>query len=360
MQENYKVDPKNQENEIDLGVFFNLIGKIFYKIGSAIRLLFLSLFQFLIAFLLFIKRRILWLGLAGLIGLSFGIYKYISRGPTYYSEMIVRSNFESTPLLYNQLDYFNSLIKQNRYKELSSVFNLTEKEASRLIEFVIIPIDDDIEAAKLYRNTFLDYRRFGLYGADTIWRKTMKFEEFKKQLRPSDYPLQSIKLYSSNPDIYIKVQHGLVHIIDSNKALQDIKDSATKALKDEEAILSRSLAGLDSLRVAYNRRITANNSGGKSEANNIILSDKEQRSPEIDLYDKELTFKDELISLKKRAMDQQDLLQIYSGFNSTGTQVSQFEQDTFKFTWWSILAVFVILLFVELYKYLDRIDKKRR
>src|SRR2546423_3173528 len=208
MQENYKSEPKTQESEIDLGVFFNLVGKIFYKIGSVIKLLFLTLFQFILAILIFVKRKILWLGLGALIGLGIGVYEYVSKGPAYSSEMIVRSNFESTSLLYNQIDYFNSLIKQNRYKELSSVFNISENESSRLIEFAITPVDDDIEAAKLYRNTFLDYRRFGLNGIDTFWRKTMKFNDFKRELRPSDFPLQKIKLYSSNPDVYQKVQLG--------------------------------------------------------------------------------------------------------------------------------------------------------
>lgn len=360
MQEDRKLQPKHQENEVDLGVFFDLLGKIVKKIGSAFKAVFLYIFEFFLIILLFIKRKIIWLAIGALIGLGFGLYRYATEGPSYHSEMVVRTNFKSSRLLYNKIDYYNSLIKENRVADLSVVFGLSKQEAQKLIRFEIAPVDDDVEAAKLYKSTFLDDRRADMRGADTLWAKTMKFEEFKEQLSSYDYPLHEITLYSSQADVYPKVEQGILRSFADNKVLEQVKQATVNMLQNEEDILQRSLSGLDSLRHAYNKKISEGRGAGTSGANSLFVSDNNPSNPEIDLYDKELIFKDELIKVKVRAIDQQNILQVYSGFNPTGTKSAGFKQDFFRFTWIGFLIVFVGLLFSEVYKYLDRIDQKRK
>jgi len=358
MQTDNKQQSKPQENEVDLGVFLTVMARIFKKISSLVNLIFLSLSEFLLLFLLFIKRRLLWLTLGFLLGLVFGLQQYFSKGPSYYSDMVVRSNFESARLLYNQIDYFNSLIKETRPKDLSAIFHIPENDAARLIKFEIIPVDDEIEAAKLYRNTFLEYKRSSIHGVDTIWTRTMRFYDFKKSLKPYDFPLQQITLYSRSSDVFSKVQEGVIAAINTNKVFQTIKDSSKKILQAEEYLLNHSLQGLDSLRLAYNKRI-GSISTAKSEGNSVVFSDKDLRNPEIDLYDKELIFKDELLSVRRKAIEQQDILQVHSDFNHTGTKTSSFNQGFIKPALLGLLISFVILLGIAAYKSLDVIEKKK-
>ena len=262
-------------------------------------------------------------------------------------------------MLYNKLEYFNSLIKLGRTKDLAKTFSITEIQANKLKEFTVSPIRNDFEAAKLYRTTFLDNIRNNDTG-DTLWSKTMSFNEFKKTLSDIDFPLQKVRLYSSDPDVYSNVERGLINSVVNNKSLQSIKDSTSEMLNDEEYILQRSLNGLDSLRDGYNKRIRNLALGWKGEGNNVVIADKEIKSPEVELFDKELILKDELIKAKKRKIEQQDILQVYAGFNATGMKVSSFNQDFTKYSWIGLLISFIVVLLVNLFIYLGKIEKKRK
>ena len=363
MQEDLKTNkPKQeQENEIDLGVFFNLIGKIIRGIVGVFKALFLLLFNGLISILLFVKRKLVWLVVGALIGFGFGLYRYFLKGPSYFSDLYVRANFESSRLLYNQIDYYNALIKENRFVDLATNFKLPLKDAQKLTRFEISPVDNDLEAAKLYRSTFLQHLRTPNSNLpnsnliDTQWAKTIKFQDFKESLELYDYPLQKIRLYSSGPELYNKVEVGLISSINNNKDFQMVKQRMIQLFKNEEEILNRSLTGLDSLRAAYNKNLTEMASVAKTAGTGVIVTDKNLRSPEIDLYDKELLLKDELIDAKKRAVEQQDILQVNASFNPIGTKRAQINQDFFKYTWWGLLIMLAILTLIEIYKYLDRI-----
>ncbi len=359
MQESDKLQSKPHENEVDLGVFLTVMARVLRKSFSLFRLIFLSLYEFVLLSLLFVRRSLLWLVLGFLIGLGIGLQRFFSKGPAYYSDMVVRSNFESARLLYNQIDYFNSLIREHRPKDLSAIFHISENDALNLIKFEIEPVDDEMQAAKLYRNTFLEYKRNAINVVDTIWTRTMRFSDFKENLKPYDFPLQQIRLYSRSSDVYSKVQEGIVTSINTNKAFQQIKEYSKNIIQEEENLLSHSLQGLDSLRQAYNKRI-ASISTAKSEGNNVVFSDKDLRNPEIDLYDKELIFKDELINVKRKAIEQQDILQVHSAFNYTGTKTSTLDQGFIRSALIGLLISFVILLGIASYKRLEAIEKKMR
>jgi hypothetical protein len=357
MQETIK-DPKTQkETEIDLGVFFNLIEKIFRKAGILLSSLFLSLYHLFIAFLLFIRRKIIWLAIGALIGLGFGLQRYISKGPSYYSEMIVRTNFESTRPLYNLINYFNSLIDQQRFKDLSFVFGIQENEARNMNSFEISPVDDYIETARLYKNTFLDHDRTGTTNSDTLWSNTVDFNEFKNHLKPYDYPIQKIRLYSTYAGIYPKIQEGLIHFINSNKVLLFYKNSIHGLHSDEVNILQRSLSGLDSLRQAYISRLGRMGSPG-SNGNSVIISDTGLSNPEIEMVDKELLLKDELIEAKRKAMEEQEILQVHAGFTPTGIKVTDISRQSYiRYAIWGLLAAFGLLLLIEIFKFMNRLEK---
>jgi hypothetical protein len=360
MQEDIKDQKTPRETEIDLGVFFNLVERIFRKTGILLSAFFLALFQFFINILLFLKRKIIWLAIGALIGLGVGLFQYISNGPSYYSEMIVRANFQSTRPIYNLISYFNSLIDQNRYKELSQIFGIKESEAKNMNSFEISPVDDYMETARLYRNTFLDHNRTGTMNRDTLWSSIVNFKEFKDQLKPYDYPLQKIRLYSSDARLYPKVQEGLVHLVNSNRILNFYKQSINGLNSDEVTILQRSLSGLDSLRQAYINKLSRPGTSG-SNGNNIIISDTSMSSPEIAMVDKELLLKDELIQAKRKAIEEQEILQVFSGFMPTGIKVTAIiRQSYIRYAIWGLLAALVLLLIIELFKFLNYHERKKK
>jgi hypothetical protein len=360
-QADIKKQESEKEKEVDLGAFFTIAGRTVRKIGTSLAEVFDFIYIIIINFLLFIKRNLIWLALSAILGFSFGFYKYNHTGPSYYADMTVSTNFESSRLLYQKIDYFNALIREGKRQELSTIFNINEQDAGRLISFDIKPVDDPLQQAKLYKDNFLNYKHNGIAGADTNWIKTLKYDDFIRKLTKYDYPLHTIRLYSKNASIYPKIQQGILKQMQENETLRYSQSANTEIFKKEEEILSSSLSGLDSLRKAYNKKIMSTNATGSRETSGIIVGQQgslQLHAPEIELYDKELALKDELIDVKRRSIEKNNIIQVYSDFNNVGTRVSKLREDFIIYTEVALLAALILLLLVRLYRFLDSIEDK--
>ena len=359
MQSETTKNSNPKESEIDLGVFFNLLSRLFSSVVNAVKSFFLFVFHTILSILIFIKRRIIWLAAGLFLGLITGLYFYFKEGPVYYSDMVVRANFENARSLYNAIDYFNSLVKDGKTNELVQVFSISETDANKLIRFEISAIDDELERIKLYKAFISDYNRNNLVK-DTSWAKMIKYSDFKNDLTAYNFPLQKIRVYSNNPDVYRSIQSGLVKSFQQYKDLLELQGKFISVLKDEETILQRSLTGLDSLRVAYNKSIFEGTRN--AEGSNVVLgnNNKNFSSPEIELYDKELLLKDEITEIKNKLIEQQNVFRVTAAFNESGTKVSGYDQEFIMYAWYGLLLSFCVLLLIECNRYLDKIDKEKR
>jgi len=352
--------PASEKNtgEVEISDFLRLLGRIVTKIWTGIAWLFTNLFELLILFFLFLKRKAIWLGLAIVLGLGLGFYMYSNEGAVYRSEMVTKSNFESNYFLYNQISYFNSLISNKNFSEISRIFNLNETEARDLVGFKVEPVKSDIEAAKLYREAFLRSKRNHNYGFDTIWSRTMRFDVFKKQLTDEDYPVNKIIVRSKQPNVFPKIQQGILSSFNNNPELKEKKQNLLEIRKQEEALLTDALNNIDTLRKVYNKKLTMQ-SENPSGSNQFILGERDIRNPELDLYDKTMVIKDELIELKMKAAEEKEPLVLYAGLGSTG-KTESFVRKVGIPALYLLVAVFSILVIIEFIKYLARVEKKKR
>ncbi|HET9744377.1 MAG TPA: hypothetical protein VFP97_01620 [Chitinophagaceae bacterium] len=359
MDNQEKIKPDTTEKDIDLGAFLTVLSRFFRSIGLAIKFFFTSIFYALLYLLLFIKRKLIWILGGGLIALAVGLYSYMNGPQSYYSELVVKPNFESTRLLYQKINSFNSLIAQHKLAHLSKLFNIDQTTASKLRSFKISPIKDPLHVASLYRSIYLDYDRAG-FAADTAFAKTIKFSEFKKLLTDYDYPLHSIRAESADPAVFANLQQGIIKSMNENTVLLHAKETNEKLTNEEERIISSSIESMDTLRKAYAKRILSAGSSETPNNTNIYLSQPNSRYPEIDVYDKTLLLRDELVTLRKRNAAQKDILQVYSDFNDTGTKVPRFKRFVIYYTLIGCVAVFSILLIMEFYRFLGEYEKKQK
>src|SRR5690606_13515984 len=209
MQPNTKSTNDRKESEIDLGIFFNLVGKLFSSIAKAVESFFALISRLILTVFIFIKRKIVWLLAGSLAGLSLGLYFYFTEGPVYFSDMVVRSNAGSSMPLYNTVDYFNSLVSDTRVKELAAAFAITETDSKKLIRFEISPLDDELETVKLYKDFLLDYGRNSLIN-DSPKIIVINYSDFRNNIKDISYPLQRVRVYSHSPEIYRSIQQGLI------------------------------------------------------------------------------------------------------------------------------------------------------
>ena len=96
---------KNNEEEVDLGSLFVIIGKGFSSLFNFIGNIFKGIFHFVISVLIFFKQNIIKIGVSAIIGLVVGLFIEIKSPKKYGSELLVEPNFQSARQLYNNVNY---------------------------------------------------------------------------------------------------------------------------------------------------------------------------------------------------------------------------------------------------------------
>lgn len=364
--ENQPTKPSTDEKEIDLGVLFKIFIEIAHKIASGFRKLFGRFLSLLIWLLLFLRRRILLLLVGLLLSLVPGLYVYLIKGAEFYSQMTVKVNFESAHNLYNKVDYFNALIQMKENKKIAGLFNIAETDADKLVRLEIKPIDDDIQAAELYKKYFYDpedYVRVVKEGRlmlvrDSAWSELIKFKDFKNKLNVYDFPLQQIKVVSRTPSGYGAIQAGFVAAVSENNALQRKKQTFDSLNQEQTRVIRGSLSNADSLMKAFNRQIS---SGARVENGaNLTLSAKQANNPEIEIFDETVKLKNELGRVRQESADHLNVLDVYADFNDKGTYMSPFKESFLTYSLWCLLGAFLLLLLLEAYTAVDTLEKKKR
>lgn len=362
--ENQPIKPSPEEKDIDLGVLFVVFTRIAQKLLAGFRkmlALFLSVFVWI---LLFIRKRFVWFLLGMALGLLPGLFGYWFKGTKYSSSMTVRVNFGSAHNLYNKIDYFNSLIKMGDTKKLAQLFNASEEYAGRLIWFDVAPVDDQLQAAELYKKYFYDPQDYArvmkdgqmMLTRDSAWSQLIKFKDFKDRLKSYDYPLQQVTVFSRAPNGYGNIQTGLVAAVSNNSALRWEKQVEDSLHQEQTDIIRGSLANADSLMHAFSKGIA---SGTKMEGSSLTLSTRLPRNPETEIFDQTIKLKDELGRVKKESAENNDIVQVYADFNEAGMPISPVKDSFLEYSLWFLLGTFVLLLLLEAYTQIDAKEKRK-
>lgn len=355
-----KADHDN--TDISLMTLYKLTAQLYRKIKKLIISIFDLIGILILSMILFLKKNLVWLSIALVVGLGLGVYGSYSGGPRYYAEMTVRTNFGSSRTLYNTLDYLNALIKENKTGNLAGILSVSEQEARCLIRFSAEPVKDELILTDLYKQIFLTINRNDRIRMDTFWTRTIKYEEFKDKLTKFDIPVHTITAVGIQPDIFQKIQQGLIHCISQNEVLKKNQDIGLQTQKDEENIVTSSILGLDTLRKVYNSRLQ---NPGRQQDNgstnlNVLDRDLNTRVPELELYDKVLLLKDELRSIRNAAVDNQAIIQVYSGFSPEGKTMSLYRRGIADYAIKLTALTLIILIAIECYKALGRYEKKKK
>ena len=117
-------DQKNNEEEVDLGSLFVIIGRGFSNLFNFIKGIFTGIFLSAIKVLIFLKKNFRPIGIAVIIGGVIGGVKEFHKEDLFYSQLVLEPNFKSTRQLYNNVNYYNDLVKQKDTAILQKIFNL--------------------------------------------------------------------------------------------------------------------------------------------------------------------------------------------------------------------------------------------
>ncbi len=302
--------PSNNE-EVDLGSLFKIIGKGLNNLAKAIGGFFKAIFHYFILFLLFLRNNTLKLGLAAIIGGGIGLYLDLTLPKVYSSSMIVEPNFNSTQQLYNNINFYQDLVKQKDSIVLGSVLGISPLKASKLKGFYIAPIKNENEKLEHF-DDFIE-------SVDTTTVKNIDIKEFKRNFTDYDYTYHKIRVESEIDDIYNKISGPIINSIANNNYFKNQKQINDENLLVNEQLLKKSLTEIDTLRKIYNE-VLIKEANKVESGTTITLAQGIKKTEEIELFEESLDLNEELIENNKEKANTTEILNVVSSFNQVGTK----------------------------------------
>jgi len=333
-----------QNDEIDLGSLFKVIGKGFQNIFNSIGWLFKTLFHYFILLLLFLRNNALKLGIVMFIGGVIGLYLDLTKPKQYSSTMIVEPNFNSAQQLYNNINFYHELVKQKDSNMLAITFDISSNEAAKLKGFYIEPIRNENEKYQLFDDFIQE--------VDTTTVKNINIKEFKKGFTDYDFKYHKIKIKSLSNTIFEKLSIPIISSIENNPYYKYQKKINDENLLQNEKVLLKSLREVDTLRKIYNE-VMITEADKLESGTNITLAQGTKKTSEIQLFDESLKLNEDLIDNNKEKAETTEILNVVSTFSRVGIKERSLQKKwTFILGLGFGLLMLGFILFRQLNSYL--------
>ena len=340
---------QNNDEEVDLGSLFTVIGKGFKNFFNFIGNIFKGVFHRLILILLFLKLHFLKFSVAVLIGGIVGFFLESNKETKFSSNLIVKPNFESTQLLYENINYYNDLVKQQNTKHLASIFKIDTSKAAALRKFEITPLMNSNDIINAYDNFILE--------VDTLTVKSYDFDNFESSFTDFDYLVHNIEVQATVSDIFSELENTIINSIEKNTFFKKIKNLTKENLNTKDSILKANFIEVDSLRSVYMRAILE---GAKNNSNgtNIDLGSKSNITKENDLFEIDRKIIYDLSQTYEDIATKSDVINIISNFKPEGSEIKGITKNLiFIMAVLGFLLTLFIILLIDLNKYLEDYKK---
>ena len=310
MSKNTNSTPQN--DEVDLGQLFKIIGQLFKSPFIFFKSILNDLFRVAIyslkPFVNNIKMVSAILIITALIG--FFLEKYSKT--IYTSDMLVRPYFDSKYQLANNIDYFNTLVDEGNISELSRVFEIDSSESASLLGF-------EIEIGPQTKNDIIkEYDGF-LKTIDSTLATTITYDDFIENRDILNGSTFRITAESSTIDVFGKLETGF------NKTFENNYSKKNKILRDSSIVIEkkkllRDLKRIDSIQKIYLEVIKT-----ESEKESVILSNgdmtvsqEKTTTREYELLQEEMKIRNELTALDEKQITESDFYDVLSSFEDVG------------------------------------------
>ena len=302
----------NNEEEVDLGSLFVIIGKGFSKFFNFIGNIFKGIFHFLITILIFLRENILKIGIAGFIGLIAGFFLEVKTPKKFESEMLLKPNFESTRQLYNNVNYYNDLVKQKDTISLQKIFNLDKKTAASLEEFEIQPIITDRDIINAYDNL--------ISSVDTMTIKSYVYEAFEDSFTIYDYEVHKLNVTAKKNDVFEKLGDVIISSVVNNNYFKRLKKLTNENLNRTDSLYRQNLTQVDSLRKVYVEVMVAE-AKKQTTGTNIDLGGENKTTKELELFTTNKGINQDLKNIASQKATQYEVINVLSSFQPIGTEI---------------------------------------
>ena len=339
----------NNEEEVDLGSLFVIIGRGFKNLFNFIGSIFKGIFNFIITILLFLKSNIIKIGIAALVGFIAGLLLENFSSDKFGSQMLVEPNFKSAMQLYNNVNYYNDLVKQKDTLGLENTFNIDKETAASLKSFIIEPIVNENDIINSYNDFIRD--------VDTLTVKSYKFEKFKESFTDLDYRVHRIEVVAEKNDVFTKLDEVIISSIVDNKYFNRLKQLTNENLNRTDSLYRQNLSQIDSLRRVYMTVMIAE-AKKQSTGTSIDLGGEKRTTKELELFETNRKINYDLKNISEEKSSKYEVINVISNFQPIGYQIKGIVKSyVFKLTLLGMFLMIFALLLLQLNTYLNNYKK---
>ena len=341
---------KTNEEEVDLGSLFVIIGKGFKNFFNFIGSIFKGIFDFFITILIFLKDNFLKIGTALVIGGILGFFLETSKPTTYGSELVLQPNFKSTRQLYNNVNFYNDLVKQKDTATLQKVFQLDKETAASLQKFTIEPVRLHTDIINAYDELILE--------VDTLTIKSYKFDSFENSFTDYDYNFHKITVIAEKNDVFSKLDDVIISSVVNNKYFKKFKELTNENLNRKDSLYRKNLTQLDSLRMVY-MQVMLEEAKNKTAGTSIDLGSSDKRSTkELELFETNRKLNKDLEEISEEKSKNYEIINVISNFQPVGYEIKGVTQNyVFLMALAAASIMILILLLIKLNKFLENYKK---
>ncbi|SDG47250.1 hypothetical protein [Psychroflexus sediminis] len=329
---------QNQNDEVDLGQVFKLIGNAFKSLFQGIANIFKGLFQGLILILLHFYKRIFWYVGAVVIGLIIGFILNSTAEKSYGANMFIETNFDSGRQVYENMKQLNQLAGDKDTIELGRILKIAPDEASHLKGFYIKPNTDINVIAEMYSEYY--------QNLDSVSQTQETFEAYRESLSDHALPVHQIGVASTDKFIYKRIEKNFVKEIASNEYLDELSEVNAENLVRHKETLENQVNKADFLIEEYLKIKIAQSQKQESGGTNFYIGDAESDESsvnEAELLKEQLRLEEQKREVFQKMVAERDVLNVVAGFPSSGYDTREW---TDKYIIKVPLALFSLTLLV--------------
>ena len=305
---------KQNEEEIDLGQLFSLIGKGFSSLFNFFSIIIKTVFNWILSIIIIVKTNFKMIAISSLIGLLLGfVYQNYLNVPKFESEMMVKPNFGSTIQLYKSISNYQNLILQKNHNRLSSILNISEDDAKNLVSFEVEPYVNNNQSVKSYGNF--------LSSLDTMVIKNVDFDNFIKNQPVESFELHLIRVKSKDKLIFSKLEEPIVSSVSNNEFYKQEQLIAHSNLILEKKSIESSITELDTLRILNKEIMIKESEKEASTGTNIYMSSKKNQNQVS--YEDYIPLNKDLSKINRDIMASSTTINVVSAFDNIGRSVKK-------------------------------------
>jgi hypothetical protein len=332
-----------------LGSLFVIIGKGFSNFFNFIGNIFKGIFHLIISILIFLKTNIVKIGIAAFIGGVLGVFLEVKKADTYEAELLLAPNFKSTRQLYNNVNYYNDLVKQKDTASLQKIFNLDKNVAASLKEFEIEPLKMDRDIINAYDDLIL--------SVDTLTIKSYEYTDFKNSFTEFDYEIHKVTVRAEKNNVFDKLEDVIIFSVANNNYFKSLKKFTNENLNRSDSLFRQNLIQVDSLRKVY-MEVMLEEAKKPTAGTSIDLGGQIKTTKELELFETNRKINADLEDISTQKSTKYEIINVLSSFQPIGTEIKGVTKNyAFLFSFIATGLMVVFLLIKQLNGYLHHYTK---